>query len=417
MRDPTFAGALVRGLRATRAPVLSPALMLNPIRSCVDAALLALAQEFLGTERLLVQALEPIDFENSILRMRTAETISNPTVLQRVRTRLEELLEEELGVAVTVRVLFAQVRAKESARLLEHASNRPLLRLFERFAREDVGRHRLVYIYGTAGVGKSFLCERALLARVQKPALVRTGLAFHEEYLVRVQQNSRAEWRRGLVETSLFVLDEVHRLANKRRTQTELCCLLDELLTRKALAVLIGRHHPRQIRGLLPALESRLLSGFTHEIGNPPMEARRAFVAALGVDERDSDLFADLTGVSRSFGKIQRLVELATSDEDQACDPLDSTDAREEFIRSLLAQVATAFACEAGALCAPRASRSLSLPRHVAVFVARRAGISGAEMARRLGWHSASSASYAMRRVESKMREDPEFRRVVQSIL
>ncbi|MCB9890301.1 MAG: AAA family ATPase [Planctomycetes bacterium] len=391
--------------------------MLEPIRSCVDEALLALTREYLGEQREIVRALRPVDFEASTLRLRAVRNFDNPTFLDRVRSRLEKLLTEKLGTNVEVRVLFKSKAARASALpVLEHATNKPLIRLFERIARGDVGRHRLIYVYGSAGVGKTFVVERALLEAMPSPAARFDGSEFHTEYLARQRARSLTAWRNELVATPLFVLDEVHRLGGKMRTQAELCSILDGLRTRKALAILVARHHPRGIHRLSSALETRMLAGFTHEIHLPPREVREAFVDVLGVDGRDRARVADLTLTPRSFGEIER--RAAAGAGTAAGDPdLASSGVRDDFLERIVNRVADAFACDVDALRGPQSTRRHSLPRHVVVFVARRAGISGAEMARRFGWNSPSSASYAVRHVEERMRDDPDFRRVVQSII
>ncbi|HMQ23307.1 MAG TPA: hypothetical protein PKE00_12505, partial [Planctomycetota bacterium] len=165
-----------------------------------------------------------------------------------------------------------------------------------------------------------------------------------------------------------------------------------------------------------PALESRLLGGLTHEVQVAPQSVREAFALANGVSETEVELLSDLTLTPRSFGEILRRVACARegSDHDHG---VASSDGRSDFLEHIVHRVADAFACEVDALRGPQSTRRHSLPRHVVVFVARRAGISGAEMARRLGWSSASSASYAVGHVEDRMRDDPDFRRVVQSII
>ncbi len=390
--------------------------MLEPIRSCVEEALRVLAQEELGALREVVQALRAIDFEASILRLRAERRFENPTVLARVSARLEALLFDRLGTRVSVRIL-SQVRDPNAkAQLFEHASNRPVLHLFEHIASGSETRHRLVYIHGAPGTGKTFLVERALAAQLTTPVQRYDALAYHSDFVARQRGRSLLAWRRELVQSSVFILDEVHRLSGKPRTQLELCSLLEGLRSRKALAILVGRHHPRGIRHLTPALESRLLGGLTHEVQVAPQSVREAFALANGVSETEVELLSDLTLTPRSFGEILRRVACARegSDHDHG---VASSDGRSDFLEHIVHRVADAFACEVDALRGPQSTRRHSLPRHVVVFVARRAGISGAEMARRLGWSSASSASYAVRHVEDRMRDDPDFRRVVQSII
>lgn len=388
--------------------------MLEPIRSCVEVAIETLQREYLGEQRELVARLRVLDFRASVLRLVTAKSFP-AGFHERFCARLADILEARLG-RIEVRVVFPRQRRERESEIFVHATNKILAQLFENVAAGEAGRYRRINVYGDAGVGKTFLVEKKLIAAASVPCTYYTAERFSTEVVTRMLGDGRsiAAWRRELEQSQVLVLDEVHRLSGKMRVQIELRRILDVMESRRALVVLLGRHHPHKILKFDHTLATRMLSSYTHKIGEPPLETRRAFVRSHGIPDTHPD-FGKLTCLARSFGVIERNLRQLRPDAPDL-EPREG-DAREDILERLLDRVARAYSCAVDELRDPRSSRRLTEPRHVVVFVARSAGISGAEISRRMGYSSASSANYAVRKVEQKMASDPNFRAVVRSIL
>ena len=384
--------------------------MLAPLQDNLSRVIARLESEFLGRQREFLVGLVAESFEKATLRLRARIPAPSPSVVARARARIAELLGQDLGVAVEVRILaFREIDARAMAPLID-AGNRIASKVLEGVAARRYAGAGPVFLFGPTGVGKSFLLERMLEA-CDQPASLWTGLSFFDTVAQKVRTNGVLGWRRSLLESSLFIIDEVHRLRGKRRAQIELRGLLDEYRARSAQVVLLGRHHPRQVRDFHSTLVSRFLGGMPVRVEAPLLETRRVYLERLGCRRKtDAVAFDRVVRTSRSYGALVRAAPALGANSVQA-------DVGEPgLVRSLIERVAVDFGVRAAELTNRGRCRRLSVPRQVVVFLAREAGVSGAEISRTLGWRSTSASTYAMRCVEKRMENDPNFRHRVQSL-
>lgn len=386
--------------------------MQEVLQQALTRAIRAAEREFLGPQREFLRGLEADRLRKSTLRLRACVTPPSPTVLERVAVRLGQLLSADLGVPIEVRIV-ADLGHPDPSKIepLIDEGNRTAHLMFDALAEGRSEGLNPAFVYGPSGVGKTHLL-RGFLARVQLPVSAWLGAEFHQTVARHLRGPGLMRWRASLLKSRIFVIDEVHRVGGKRRTQSELASLIDQLVARSTQIVFLGRHHPRKIHNLRQALASRFLGGFTVELGPPHRMTRLRFLRKLGVDvSQHGELVRAVLAGAQTYGDIVRHVRRVRAGKGE------SLDDKEQFVAALMERVASAFGVSVADLRHHESSRRVSLPRQVVVFVARRAGIPGAEMARRFGWKSASTATYAVHRVEQQMSRDPELRRTVQDLL
>ncbi len=379
------------------------------IQEILDRAAGMLAPEFLGEERRFLQGLRAVRLVKGRVDLRVDPGRNGLAHSRRLRRRLEETMSAILGVDLRLRFVRKDDPAADPFRdrPLVDAGNRTAWLLLRGLAeRRDplLADMNPIFFFGGPGVGKTYLI-RWFLRRAGVPAMTFDALDLHGRIARRLREGGLPALRRGLARARLFVLDEVHRLQGKFRTQEEVASLCDELRARGCLLLMAGRHHPREIHRLGPKLSSRFLGGFVVEVGKPGLELRRRFAERLGLRpgaEREA-----LVRRSGSFGDI--LGELAAGTGLGTASGKPGEQEFERLVASLESRVAECFGCEREALRNGETDRRSSTARQVLAYLAREAGLSGASIARRLGWKSASSVHYALKKVRARLDSDPAF--------
>ncbi|PIE22834.1 MAG: hypothetical protein CSA62_10315 [Planctomycetota bacterium] len=401
--------------------------------------------QFLGRERSFLRGLSVDRLQDRELWLEAREMPPAPKTVDRVCRIVAEHLSNTMRSDLRVRVTLAR---KGPAKGFNDIDSEPLVdsgnleafRALDAYARDQLQGVPCIYLYGGSGLGKTRLL-RWFQQQVGVACTSWDALALHRE-LQSASRIGRLQALRSALEASeVFLLDEVHRLRGKRRTQEELGRVIDLLAARRRRVLFCGRHHPYQIREFRASLASRLLGGYTIGLRAPTLATRKSFAKRLwdeqvrpglrGDRERSLCLYQASMSGAQSYAEIvqrahsfqQQHAELGVEAESQTAaagrpllDPGQSRQHESSQLFELLKQrVARAFGIDAEALSTRDSSRRLSLPRQVLAYLVYEQGMPGPEIARRLGWRSASSVTYAIRRVKERMSLDDEFARLVES--
>lgn len=136
-----------------------------------------------------------------------------------------------------------------------------------------------LYFLAKTGLGKSHLSQ-AISAEVQASSpghrvQYLTAEDFINQMVFAIKQKRMDDFkRRYRQECDLLVLEEVHFLAGKERTQDELASTLDALVSDDKRVVFTSYKLPRDIRRMDNGLKSRLNSGLIITIDAPEYETR-----------------------------------------------------------------------------------------------------------------------------------------------
>ncbi len=219
----------------------------------------------------------------------------------------EESASESPTPAASARV--ARVRARSEAwRRLEEFEVGESNRLAYEIARRVASGEALVgvspvFFHGSCGVGKTHLLQGIAQHRRDAGAGSRvrytTGEAFTNGFVQAIQGNRLDSFRRAHREIDLLCVDDVHFLANKTATQTELLHTLDAALSGGATVALASDGHPREIERFAERLVSRFLGGMVVRVETPD-EATR---------ERIASRLAERRGLALEPGAARLIVE------------------------------------------------------------------------------------------------------------
>lgn len=152
---------------------------------------------------------------------------------------------------------------------------------------EHVASLSPLFIHSACGMGKTHLLHGITARFLEKNpgAKVRciSAEAFTNEFITSLRAGAIEGFRRTNRRLALLCIDDIHFLANKEATQTELLHTLDAVGLDRARIVLASDEHPRDIRKLSSALASRFMSGAVLRIEEPDTALRFELAMKLSV--------------------------------------------------------------------------------------------------------------------------------------
>jgi chromosomal replication initiator protein len=135
------------------------------------------------------------------------------------------------------------------------------------------------FIYGQSGVGKTHLCHaignRILELNPQKRVLYISSHLFEVQFVDARLKNTSNEFARFYQGVDVLILDDIHELAGKEKTQQAYFHIFNHLKMIGKHLILTADKAPVDIQGLEERLVSRLKWGLTIELHKPDLELRR----------------------------------------------------------------------------------------------------------------------------------------------
>jgi len=249
-----------------------------------------------------------------------------------------------------------------------------------------------LFLHGPVGLGKTHLlqaiCQRVLARRPESRILYLSCETFVNQFISSVEAGDLEDFRYRYRHVDMLLIDDIHFLAKKERTQEEFFHTFNTLYNSKKQIVLSCDSPPREIPTLEDRLVSRFKWGLVTQIEEPDQETRGSIVRRKaerkGVTLPDgvADLIADniATNVRELEGAVLRVIgyaaltgkkltlELATEALRDVIQPKE----RKVTIETILRTVADHFGVKASEITGKRRHKSISLPRQVCMYLARR---------------------------------------------
>jgi len=164
------------------------------------------------------------------------------------------------------------------------------------------------FLYGPCGIGKTHLVNAVLnrfreLSPGARTRIV-TAETFTNEYIAAIRSNTIESFHRQYRKVDLLCIDDVHFLATKAGTQTELLHTFDQIGNGGGRIVLASDSHPGEIQKFSNALTSRFMSGSLVRIDLPDADTRRRMIVH----------FAARGGLKLCAGAVSVLESVASAD-------------------------------------------------------------------------------------------------------
>jgi chromosomal replication initiator protein len=196
------------------------------------------------------------------------------------------------------------------------ASNQVAVKAADAVVDEPGERYNPLFLCGPSGVGKTHLANaigNELAARSGGAATVAciNMQDFIDELIAALQEGTIDRWRMRYRAADALILDDVHFVAGKERTQEELFHVFNALHASGRQIVLVADRAPRELGALEARLRSRFEGGLVVEMGPPDRGLREKLFARFLHDEEpqpEPELFAYLA--ERPVESVREIVGL-----------------------------------------------------------------------------------------------------------
>lgn len=266
-------------------------------------------------------------------------------------------------------------------------------------AKDPGGKYPQLYIYGNSGLGKTHLLHAICnYIKDENPRLriaLTTATDFMTEMVLAIQNNNKdgqdtiAEFRRKYTDlVDVLIIDDIHELAGKTRTQSEFFIIFNELQAQKKQLIFTSDKTPKEIDKLEDRIRTRLNSTLLTDIQQPDFETR---IAILKKKAMEKDIFLDdevinliassvKTNVRELEGNLIKLgaySELANVDIDleiakQQLNLSDLGSDRPLNIEMITKAVANYFSIPLGDIRGKTRKKEVAMSRHIAMYMSHK---------------------------------------------
>lgn len=295
-----------------------------------------------------------------------------------------------------------------------------------------------LFLHGNVGLGKTHLlqslCYTLLETRPDVRILFLSCETFVNHFINALENGDLERFRNKYRNVDVLVVDDIHLLANKERTQEEFFHTFNTLYNANRQIVLSSDSPPKDIPTLQDRLVSRFKWGLVTEVEPPCFETRMAILKRKSrergheLDDEIAKLLAERidTNIRELEGAITKLLTFA----DLSNQPVSAELARatlgdifalrrgQPTMDDILALVTKAFSVKLSELQSKKRTNAIAYPRQVAMYLARKiTRHSLEEVGGYFGGRDHSTVLYAVDKIQRLMGEDPETRRAVEGLL
>ncbi len=294
------------------------------------------------------------------------------------------------------------------------------------------------FLHGSVGLGKTHLLQSlcfALLDRDPRTRILYLSCeTFVNHFINALENGDLQKFRNKYRNVDVLVVDDIHVLANKDRTQEEFFHTFNTLYQSGRQIVLSSDSPPKDIPSLQERLVSRFKWGLVTEIEPPCYETRMAIlkrksrekgreipdeVARLLAERIDSNIRELEGAVTKLIGYASVSSQPVTAElAREALRDLFATRKGQPSMEDILGLVTERFGVKLSELQSRKRTNAIAYPRQIAMYLARRiTRHSLEEIGGFFGGRDHSTVLYAVAKVDRMLAEDESCRDVVSTFL
>ncbi|MGH7819665.1 MAG: chromosomal replication initiator protein DnaA, partial [Candidatus Binatia bacterium] len=287
-----------------------------------------------------------------------------------------------------------------------------------------------LFLHGSVGLGKTHLlqaiCHRMMLRRPEMRILYLSCETFTNHFVTAVANGELDSFRYRYRHVDVLLIDDIHFLANRERTQEEFFHTFNTLYNANKQIILSSDSTPAEIPTLEERLVSRFKWGVVARIDAPDYETRIAIlrrkVETHGIPFPDEVLrylsesvVSNIRELEGAINKIsgmahiyQRPVDLDMARE--TVRDLAPPSAARVSIDGIIRKVADHYSVRVSDLQSKRRTKSIAFPRQVCMFLARRLTThSLEEIGGYFGGRDHTTVMYAFDKIRRESLANPEL--------
>jgi len=288
-----------------------------------------------------------------------------------------------------------------------------------------------LFIHGGVGLGKTHLLQATSQAIIQANPNVRICYlscdVFMNQFLDCVQSGQMSQFRDHYRHVDMLVIDDIHFLANRERTQEEFFHTFNALYQLKQQIILSSDSPPSEIPQLEERLVSRFQWGLVAAVSRPCYETRVAIVRAKAklrgldmpdevidyiatrIDSNARELEGTITTIQGHSALHGRPIDLA-----MAHDALGETAKRpitsQVTLENIIDAVTQFYNVKLSDLQSKRRHKSITGPRQVCMWLARKqTRFSLEEIGGYFGGRDHTTVMHSIKTVDQRISQDSEF--------
>ena len=295
-----------------------------------------------------------------------------------------------------------------------------------------------LFLHGSVGLGKTHLLQSACFSILDRwpesRILYLSCETFVNHFINALENGDLASFRHKYRSVDVLVVDDIHMLANKEKTQEEFFHTFNTLYNAGKQIVLSSDSQPKDIPTLQERLVSRFKWGLVTEIETPCYETRVAILKRKS-RERGHELADEVaqliaerieTNVRELEGAVNKLISYGNLtgkkvDVDltrEALRDIFSIRRGEPSMDDIVQLVVQHFGVKLSELQSKRRTASITYPRQIAMYLARQVTRhSLEEVGRFFGGRDHSTVLYAIDRINGRLADESECRAIVERFL
>jgi len=295
-----------------------------------------------------------------------------------------------------------------------------------------------LFLHGNVGLGKTHLLQSLCFALLENWDGVRilylSCETFVNHFIGALENGDLQAFRNKYRNVDVLVVDDIHLLANKERTQEEFFHTFNTLYNAGKQIVLSSDSPPKDIPTLQERLVSRFKWGLVTELEAPCYETRVAILKRKA-RERGRDLPTDVAGllaeridsnIRELEGAVTKLFGYADLSGEPVSTDLARTALRDVFsahrggptMDNIVSVVTEEFSVKLSDLQSRRRTATIAFPRQVAMYLARKiTRHSLEEVGGYFGGRDHSTVLYAVSKISGLVEREPETGELLSRLL
>ncbi len=295
-----------------------------------------------------------------------------------------------------------------------------------------------LFIHGGVGLGKTHLlqaiCQTIMQQNPQTRILYLSCDSFRNQFLQCVQDGNMAEFRHRYRHVDVLVIDDIHFLANKDRSQEEFFHTFNDLYHSNRQIVLSSDSPPSEIPQLEERLVSRFQWGLVAHVSKPCYETRVAIIRAKakirGLEIPDEVVSYIATKIDSNARELEGAITTIQGHAALQNKPIDMALAQSALgesvlhpggsqitLQNIINAVTSFYAVKLSDLQSKRRHKSITGPRQVCMWLARkRTRFSLEEIGGYFGGRDHTTVMHSIRTVDDRMSIDQSFTAQIEKI-
>ena len=294
-----------------------------------------------------------------------------------------------------------------------------------------------LFIYGGVGIGKTHLMHaigRGLLDNFSGLNIVYTSSErFMNEMITSIKLDRMSLFHRHYRSADVLLIDDIHIIAGKERTQEEFFHTFNELYDHRKQIVISSDSAPNQLPGLVERLRSRFEWGLMVDVQPPDLETKMAILDKKAESEgvvlpQDVRIFLATktkSNVRELEGALTRLIAVSSltgqpitlAMAQQALKHLNTNPERRITVDSIVRAVADHFSLQPAQLKLKSNTHRIAYPRQVAMYLAKElTHASLPEIGRYFGGKHHTTVLHSIQKIDEQRQRDEVLNKVLHKL-